>query len=660
MQAKILAIDDEPQFEILLRQRFRKQIREGLFNFVFAENGLHALEVIEEQPDIDMVLTDINMPRMDGLTLLERLKTVRPLMKTVIVSAYGDMGNIRRAMNLGAFDFVTKPIEFVDLQTTIEKTLRETDLIRQAVQAKDLAEQNEKLKELDELKSQFFTNISHEFRTPLTVISGMAEQIEKTPERWLGRGLVMIRRNTQNLLDLVNQILELRRLESGKLQLKLVRSNVIHFLQYLAESFQSLAEIRDIQLHFQSNVPDLTMTFDPEKLQRILFNLLSNAIKFTPTGGQVYLIVAKRDGAMQMVVKDTGIGLSEDHIDKVFDRYFSLDNPDSPNPFGTGIGLSLVKELVKLMGGEIGVSSRQGEGTSFTMTLPLDVAGEAAVPEPLVESGTLSVGLSQVEPSLEELEEAKQHDDPSGLPQLLIVEDNPDVAQYLVACLEGLFDLRLARDGQKGMDIALEEVPDIIISDVMMPLKNGYELCETLKTDERTSHIPIILLTAKGDQESLVSGLKKGADAYLVKPFDKEELIVRLNKLLELRARLQQKYASLEEPVMRVSLEDEFMNNVRDTIETNIEDEFFGIEELCRAIGMSRAQLHRKLKALTGLSTSHYIRSIRLHKAKAVLKQTDLNISQVAYEVGFSDPKYFSRVFTQAYGRTPMAFRNEG
>ncbi|MCB0589633.1 MAG: response regulator, partial [Phaeodactylibacter sp.] len=306
MAARLLVVDDEPQFERLILQRFRRSIREGKYEFVFAGNGLEALKLLKQDAAIDMVLTDINMPEMDGLTLVGRIRESYPMLRAVVVSAYGDMKNIRTAMNLGAFDFVTKPIEFPDLEATIGKTLKEAEMLRQAEAAKELKEKNEQLREIDDLKTQFFTNISHEFRTPLTVIYGMAEQIEENPDRWLGRGINMIRRNTQNMLNLVNQILDLRKLEAGKMPLRLIRGDVLPFFHYLFESFHSLAESRDIQMHFLSNEQKLVMDHDPEKLLHILSNLLSNAIKFTPEGGDVYFQVDNVADCLQIRVKDTG------------------------------------------------------------------------------------------------------------------------------------------------------------------------------------------------------------------------------------------------------------------------------------------------------------------------------------------------------------------
>ncbi len=666
MPARILFVDDEPDFEKLIRLRFRKFIRNGEYEFTFASNGQEALEELKREPSFDMVVTDIQMPVMDGLALLEEIKKANLLLYTVVLSAYGDMDNIRQSMNQGAFDFILKPIDFTDLKTTIDKTLRERQVLMQASKAEQLGEENRQLSELDELKSRLFTNISHELRTPLTIITGITEQIEESPDRWLNKGLKMIRRNGHSLLNLVNQILDLRKLEMGKLQLHLIQSDIIQYLSYIVESFYSLAESNDIRLEFESEIGSQMMDYDSDKIVRIVTNLISNAIKFTPAGGEVAVRVnsSVQANTLSISVKDTGVGIAEDKLPHVFDRFYQVDDPETnaengseaSGEEGTGIGLAIVREFVKLMDGTVKVESQVGVGTTFEIVLPIrqqaEIVKAASDGGPVKLPGIVASASRPAELLLPAAESSDQ------LPSLLLVEDNTDVVQYLVACLEDHYQLLIARDGQEGIDMAIERVPDLIISDVMMPRKGGYELCEELKTDERTSHIPIVLLTARVDDDSKLSGLKKGADAYLPKPFNKEELHIRLRKLLELRLKLQEKYQSLdhengEEP----TIEDEFIRKIRQEIEGNIDDENFGITELGRAIGMSRAQIHRKVKALTGRSTSIFIRSIRLHKAKAILQNTDLNISQVAYEVGFRDPKYFSRTFAEEFGQLPKAFR---
>jgi signal transduction histidine kinase/AraC-like DNA-binding protein len=655
MSAKILVVDDEPQVERLIKQLFRRQIRKKEYEFAFAHNGKEALSILSNDEDIEMVLSDLNMPEMDGLTFLARLKELKPDMKAVIVSAYGDMKNIREAMNLGAFDFVTKPIEFEDLTATIQKTLKEAEMVRQANFAKELEVMNTKLKELDQMKSRFFTNISHELRTPLTIIKGMADQIQKNPEEWGDKGVQMIKRNSENLLNLVNQILDLRKLETGQLELHLVQDNVILYLSYILESFHSLAEQKNIQLLFESERSELVMDYDPAKLLRIFTNLLSNAIKFTPRSGTVWLKIDKQSNDLVIQVKDTGIGIPKDQLSSIFDRFYQVDTSQSRKGEGTGIGLAIVKEFVGLMEGEIWAESELNKGTTFHVALPIRQTAE------LKTSDGKEAISQQVKGMITKTAEAGRASfsmpSEEDLPTLLIVEDNPDVRQYLMACLEGRYDIKVAEDGRQGEEMAIADIPDIIISDVMMPGKDGFELCESLKTDQRTSHIPIILLTAKADEDSRLSGLKRGADAYLSKPFNEEELLVRIEKLLDNRRLLQQRYSTMEHlrPVEDAAIrqEDEFIVALKQAVLDNIDDENYGIPEICRDMALSRSQLHRKLKALTDKSTSHFIRSIRLQKAKELLMTTDLNVSEVAYEVGFRNPRYFSTTFSEEFGVTP-------
>ncbi len=657
MTAQILIVDDEPQFERLLRQRLRNHIRSKKYELYFAGDGVEALDVVSKTNNLDMVLTDINMPKMDGLTFIQKLKEVRPLLKCVIVSAYGDMQNIRTAMNLGAFDFLIKPINFKDLEITIDKTLQESRLLAEVEAAKRISAQNEKLQELDQLKNHFFTNISHELRTPLTIISGMSDQIGEQPEKWLQKGVSLIRKNSNSLLLLVNQILELQKLEANKLDLDLCNRDIIHLLSYIHNSFVGLAETKDILLKFDSELDSFHMDHDVEKVERIVSNLLSNAIKFTPIGGMITLGARRDDTYLVISIQDTGQGIPEDDIPFVFDRFYQSKGTFVENRISTGIGLSLVKELVSLMEGEITVESMAGVGSDFKVRLPIknnlqrsDIDAKSNAHQTTPES------------YLADFPKPESHviADGTELPDLLIVEDNPDVQQYLLSCLEGRYQIRCANDGEEGIRQALEWVPDIIISDVMMPKKNGMEVCDTLKNDHRTSHIPIVLLTARSDKSSEMEGLVSGADVYLAKPFVKKELLLRLEKLLETRELLRQRYQSPEFMQSDENLqreEDPFMVSLKERIMSNLADEQFGIYELCRDLGTSRSQLHRKIKALTGLSTSHFIRKIRLNEARKMLLRTHLNISEVAYEVGFRDPKYFSRTFSEEFGESPKKLR---
>ncbi|WNJ20379.1 tetratricopeptide repeat protein [Pontibacter sp. G13] len=526
---------------------------------------------------------------------------------------------------------------------------------------------NSKLKEMDEAKTRFFTNISHELRTPLTVIRGMSKQIETQPDQWLATGTQLIQRNTDQLLGLINQILDLRKLESGKLSLKPVQADFVHYLRYLAESFQSHAQSLGITLSFESSFEEKVMDFDPEKMQRIMTNLIGNAIKFTPRGGHVFVGISPctlSANCIQIEVRDTGIGIAEDKLPVIFERFLQLDTDQAREGAGTGIGLALAKELVELMGGEIRVDSQLDRGTTFAFRLP---ATRKAEPTDLFQSESQELDSSS-ETEMGPIPQ-QSHQAPttleSVLPKVLIVEDHPDVVDYLSACLAGQYQLLIARDGQEGIDLALEQVPDLIVSDVMMPNKTGFELCETLKQDQRTSHIPIVLLTARADDDSRLTGLRRGADAYLPKPFDQEELLIRLQNLHRNQVQAQSRYKGLDPqpnpPAQSESfeLEDAFVSQLREILHAHLTDTEFKVPELCKAIGMSRTNLHRKITALTGGSISQFIRTFRLQLAHDKLTHTDDSISEISFAVGFNDPAYFSRVFAKEYGVPPSKFREQ-
>ena len=513
---------------------------------------------------------------------------------------------------------------------------------------------NAKLLEIDQSKSRFFTNISHEFRTPLTVISGMSEQIRQ-PER----AKDLIKRNTNHLLQLINQILDLRKLESGSLKTKYIQADVVRYLRYITESFQSLAIRKEIEMSFSSSAVDLVLDYDPEKLLRIISNLLANAVKFTPNQGKIEFAIRRDEESYQFSVSDNGAGIPEEKIPYLFDRFYQVDGSSTRMGEGTGIGLTLVNELVQLMGGEIEVQSEEGRGSKFAVRLP--ISNKAPIE---MEDAFLDV-LNQPEDST--LSEPFIPTTVSGseeLPSLLIVEDNPDIMEYLITCLEGDYRLSFAVDGQEGIEKALDQVPDIIISDVMMPRKDGFTLCQELKTDERTSHIPIVMLTARADVESRITGLQRGADAYLAKPFNKRELDVQLKNLLAQRQRLQQRYANVEmlEPTKDRALqqEDAFILKLKEIFEEKMDDPAFDLNALSKALLLSRSQLGRKVKALTGLSPAIFLRTLRLQKGKQLLLSTNLSIKEIAFEIGFSNPNYFTNTYTDYFGENPTKTRNLG
>ena len=538
-----------------------------------------------------------------------------------------------------------------------------------------------RLKELDAVKTRLYTNVTHEFRTPLTVILGMAEQLKSQVSENVKTGLDMIKRNGRELLDLVNQMLDLAKLESGSLPIHIVQGDVVLFLKYLLESFHSLADAKNIALHFSSSVDSFVMNYDAEKLRRIVSNLLSNAIKFTPAGGTVTLDLGMRDEGRGMKdqtfiphssfliqVKDTGKGISPENLPHVFDRFYQADDSATRQGEGTGIGLALTKELVKLLGGNIEVSSEVGKGTAFRVRLPVTHS-----PRPPKWEQQMPLPAEVFEKSVSEISSfGSPFRGSGGVPSLLIIEDNPDVVRYLASCLEADYQIETAKDGSEGIEMAIELVPDLIISDVMMPEKDGFEVCKTLKNHEVTSHIPIVLLTAKADVESRITGLRRGADAYLAKPFNKEELMVTLANLLELRRKLQAKYASISDLRFRISeggsseipnpnseIEDAFLQKLKYLIEQDLTASDLDVPRLARQVAMSRTQLFRKIKALTGASPSLFIRNVRLQKARELLQTTSMNVSEVAYETGFADLGHFSRSFKEVFGVPPSNFREK-
>ncbi len=556
--------------------------------------------------------------------------------------------------------------------------------VLQRIRQKQLQEMEQlefnKLKELDELKSRFFANITHEFRTPLTLLIGPAENtLNRLPNVSTDdlRGVLFnVQRNGYRLLNLVNQLLDLSRLEAGKLRLAPVNSDFIAFLRYQVESCHSYAETHEIKMSFESDIPELEMAFDPEKIQTILVNLLSNALKFTPEGGRIELKMTTNglplsdSSKIVLQISDTGSGIPADELNRIFDRFYQVDNSTTRQGEGAGIGLAMVQELVKLMQGSVNVTSTSGVGTSFLVTLPY------TPPQQQLQAldATLRPGdKSLMTARLASLPDAGQFANsadstssathPSSLPQLLIVEDNPEVVAYLKTCLEDSYQLEVAYNGKSGIEKALKNIPDLIISDVMMPEKDGYEVCDTLKNDERTSHIPIILLTAKADSASKIAGLRRGADAYLPKPFDLEELLVRLEMLLkrqkQMAAYFLKKTGILpeivpsEEQKETYEIEDAFIGKVRQVIEENVADEDFALPQLCQALNMSRSQLLRKMKALVDISPSDFIRAHRLQKAKLMLETGDLTVSEVAFQVGYKDVSHFSRSFREMFGVSP-------
>ena len=516
-----------------------------------------------------------------------------------------------------------------------------------------------RLKELDTFKGKLYTNITHEFRTPLTVIIGMAEQIRSKPKKYLEQGTRLIESNGKNLLQLINQLLDLSKLENKSLQLNLQQSDIIPYLRYLAESFHTYANSKNLSLQFFTTEESLIMDYDIEQTKQILTNLISNAVKYTPNDGEVIIRVSKNHSFLTLEIKDNGIGISDKDLLNIFDRFYQVDSSMTRKGGGTGIGLAHTRELVHLMNGKIEIQSSIGRGTSVFVNLPIQRKAKIIKNVEAKENG-FSNSPTKKNNSNYLQNSTKEH---KKFPQLLIVEDNPDVVIYLKTCLHDNYQIDVAYNGKIGIEKALENIPDIIISDVMMPEKNGYEVCDFLKNDERTSHIPIILLTAKSDIPSKIQGLKKGADVYLSKPFNKEELLIRLENLMKRQKRMiayfsKQKiffsnYQADKVIEDNIQLEHVFIQKVKNIIEENYSDDTFTLSVLCQKLKMSRSQLFRKMKATIGTSPSEFIRKYRLEKAKLLFETTPMNISEVAWKVGFKDPSHFSKAYQKEFGHSP-------
>ncbi|HUR31627.1 MAG TPA: ATP-binding protein, partial [Saprospiraceae bacterium] len=496
--------------------------------------------------------------------------------------------------------------------------------------SKEVLEDQKRIKKLEEFKSRFFTNLTHELRTPLTMISGMAREIAEDPQRWATEGSEIIRRNSGSLLNLVNQILDLSKIESGSMPVHMVHGDVVSFIGYAVDAFRGSAALKNIRLHYITEDEEIKMDYDQDKYLTIVSNLLSNAIKFTPEDGNVYVQLAVLNSSnknyLELTVRDTGIGLASEALSHIFERFYQTENEYAEKGMGSGIGLSMVQELVRILKGEIKVKSNPGKGTQFTILIPItnnaDVITKKLYPENI--NAEVRNYFSPVNANITE----ESNVDITDKPEVLVIEDNADVIKYLQICLGDIYQVFYARDGQSGINKAIELIPDIIVSDVMMPGKDGVEVCNELKKHPCTSHIPIVLLSAKTDAASRIAGLESGADVYMLKPFEKAELRAQIRNLLDQLSARQSRYSDLSKPVPVLSdsvidIEDEFVGRVRTVVHQHLDEPEFSVNHLCRAIFLSRTQLHKKLKALTGQSASAFIRQIRLFAALEMLKTTD-------------------------------------
>jgi signal transduction histidine kinase/DNA-binding response OmpR family regulator len=538
---------------------------------------------------------------------------------------------------------------------------------------KRVEERTEELKQTQAAKDRIFTNISHEFRTPLTLIRGPVEKLLSEEIREdVKEHYKMILKNTNRLLSLVNQLLDLSKLDSGKLQFNLRKIDLVELIKGRAASFESLAKQKEIDFSIITPDSPAIEWFNQDFIEKTVTNLLSNAFKFTNRGGKVSLslkiltwnnnlissIVNNNTSSPQVEIKvtDTGIGIHPDQLNKIFDRFYQLNDFHTGKQEGTGIGLSIVKDIVELCKGEISVESKPGNGSTFIVRLPLKI--DQNNPDQNFEFGEDIAVKEQKINVNHKIKKEKQNN--GNISQLLIVEDNADMRKYIRMSLGDMYTICEAVNGVDGFDKAIKLNPDLIISDVMMPLKDGIEFCKIVKTNWETSHIPVIILTAKASNEEKLEGLETGADDYLTKPFDTKELFIRVRNLLDQRRLLKEKFSKeikiSPETITSNSIDNEFLKRAFSVAEKNLDNTEFGSEAFAKEMYLSRSQLHRKLQAVTGLSTGEFLRTFRLKHAAKMLLEKRYSVSEIAFRVGFNSPSYFTKAFRKQFNYLPSEF----
>ncbi len=529
------------------------------------------------------------------------------------------------------------------------------DIIRrERIKTRMALDQQEKetLRELDHLKTNFFSNITHEFRTPLTLIQGPAASLLAQEKNEDARRMIrLIQKNSERLLKLINQLLDLAKLDAHEMKLSIKAVNLEELLTVIIAQFHSLAQSKriDYRVTLAPGLP--TVNCDVEKLEAISSNLLSNAIKFTPEGKNVSIEALYANGTLTLQIIDGGPGIPQDKLTNIFDRFYRIEHEGMVHTEGTGIGLALVKEYTELMKGVIRVESTLGQGTRFEIQLPL---AETSIPVMHPRTNNDTVEEKAISAVNEESED-------ETLPLVLLVEDHGDIRSFIMGCLGKRYRYAEATNGAQGIELAIEHVPDLIISDWMMPGMDGIEMCRRIKSDLRTDHIPFIMLTAKASADSRLEGLRTGADDYLMKPFNSEELVLKVNNQLTLRENMRAHLRRLQfaEPTPAAtaeSPEEKFLAAARKYIESRLDDESLSVEDLAAELAMSRTQIYRKMIALTGLTPSSFMRKLRLGRAATLLSSGAGNISEVAYQTGYSSLSHFSKAFKEEFGLAPSDY----
>jgi signal transduction histidine kinase/DNA-binding response OmpR family regulator len=529
--------------------------------------------------------------------------------------------------------------------------------------------EKERIKELEQVKTQFFTNISHELRTPLTLIISPIEKYflsSSSINKDQKSKLQSVYQNAQKLLHLINQLLDLSKIESGKQHPNIAKNDIILQMNSILSSFQNYALQKQINLKWQAPVASLFVYYDADILEKCISNLLSNAFKHTPEDGKIgiEMLLTKEFNSNGEVVKnisirvhDTGKGIPESHLSHIFDRFYQI--PNSSNVVGTGVGLALCKELIELHLGTIHVHSLLGEGSSFTLAFPVQLADYSSE---WIQNDAIEPNLYIQKPLLKSIVSPKELNIEKQI--LLIVDDHEEMRQFIADIFSSQFQVIQSESGEEALEMALTYLPDLVITDWMMPGMSGVNLCQALRHNSKTNHIPILILTSKSTQESQIEGMQAGADDFVSKPFHANILEIRVNKLLETKERIrknlqkqliQKELSSGEPPVF----EDAFLQKATQMVIEQMSNPDFDVEDLEKSLDMSKMQLYRKLKNLTSFAGNEFIRSVRLRESKALLENATLNISEIAYQVGFNDPAYFTRAFKKQYGQSPKEYQTQ-
>lgn len=684
----VLVVDDEEDIHSVTRMALKGFVHlDKEINFLHAYSGQEAKEFLIKYQDIALILLDVVMENSHaGLDLVKYIRNELKNNMTQIVLRTGHPGqaperevivsyeinDYKTKTELTAFKLFTVTLASIRAYNSLSQLNELKINLEDKVQERtmELEKKNVRIMEMDQMKTRFFSNISHEFRTPLTLILCPLEDmlingIENEEER---DTVEMMHRNSIRMLGLINQLLDLSKIDAGNLKLELVEYNLIKVLDMIARSFTPLSERKRIQYRVEMPSDEVLTFFDHDKVEKIFTNLLSNAFKFTPEGGSITctaMLVDKIENksvqGIRICVEDTGPGIPQEQIGNIFDRFYQVEGSWQHSSGGTGIGLSLTKELVDLLHGQILVNS-SSEGSVFTLTIPIGkehlTQHEFVIKNEneLKEYPTISrIGNTSLN-TVTGIEKFKDSENTS----ILIVDDNQDIRNHLKNSLIENYFIYEATNGKEGVLLAQKNVPDLVLLDWMMPEMDGVAVCHELKKNEITSHIPVIMLTAKADVEDKVVGLEMGADDYITKPFNSKELKSRIKNIIEQRKKLLEKFGKhndIEPKELAVNSADEsFLKRAKEVIERNMGDCDFDVNTFYPEMAMSRMQLFRKIKAITNQSPSELIRNLRLKRAAYLMQKSFGNIAEITYEVGFNNLSYFAKCFREKYGKTPSEY----